>query len=173
MSRNEPHYLRLSNPTTTPLRSRRQVTRVRDPNSVVFVFLCRSQVEEPVPSVQPAAAQALRPVSAEVPVHRGLPARPMLSGKRQGRLPAAQGIDTAARRPAVHPPGCRRPIRSVVSAAAAATTAAASISPPTQLKRARGPYVEDGIALSPAPTHVPTRGQQHIYRRHLVMNFDT
>lgn len=131
--------------TTTPFE------RTSRANSVVFVFLCRPQVEEPVPAVQPAAAQALRPVPAEVPVHRGLPARPMLSGTRQGHLPAAQRIDTAARRPAVHRTGCRR--RPVRSAAAAATTAAASISPPTQLRRAHRPCVEGWIA--PAPTRVP------------------
>lgn len=119
--------------------------------------------------MQPAAAQALRPVPAEVPVYRGLSAGPVLSGTRQGHLPAAQGIDTAARWPAVRPPGRRR---SVVQAAAAAAPAAASVSPPARLKRARWPFVRGGVALSPAPTHVPARGQ-HTYRRRLVMYLDT
>jgi len=52
--------------------------------------------------VQPAAAQALRSVPAEVPDHRGLPAGPLLPGNRKERLPATQGNNTADQSTAVH-----------------------------------------------------------------------
>lgn len=46
-----------------------------------------------VPAVQPAATQTLRPVSAQVPLHPGLFAGPVLSrGKRPQHLPAGQAI---------------------------------------------------------------------------------
>lgn len=72
-----------------------------------------------IPAVQRAAAQAVRPVPAEVSVHCGLPAGSVLPGERQERVPAAQGIDNAARRPAVRPHRRRIPFAAVVQATAA------------------------------------------------------
>lgn len=52
--------------------------------------------------MQPTAAQALRSVPAEVQDHRGLPARPLLSGNRKKRVPATQGNNTTHQGPTVH-----------------------------------------------------------------------
>lgn len=72
-----------------------------------------------ISAVQRAATQAVRPVPAELPVHRGLPARSVLPGERQERVPAAQGIDNAARGPAVRPYRRRVPSATLVPTAEA------------------------------------------------------
>lgn len=106
------------------------------------VCVRRAPVRPAVPAVQPAAAQALRPVPEEVPVHGGLSAGPVLPGGWEERVPAAQGVGAAARRPAVRRRGGQQVRAAVVQGVDAA---------------ARGPHV-GGRGVRP-PTSVRSTGR--------------
>lgn len=55
-----------------------------------------------IPSVQSTTAQALRSISSEMPNHRRLSARTLLSGNRKKRLPTTQETNTASQGSVVH-----------------------------------------------------------------------
>lgn len=94
------------NPSLPPLHPHTWCVRDRPTHQPPNPNHVRRDPAEPVSvlAVQSAAAQALRPVPASVPVHRGLSTGPVLFGERQKLLPPAQTIDSAARSgPAVRP----------------------------------------------------------------------